>query len=81
LRRLVSRLGGSGELSLYGYYDYGAVWSQDGSPSQSAAVSGVGVALTRGTLAASVEVAQPLIHPDVDGSRSPRVLVDITKTF
>jgi hemolysin activation/secretion protein len=81
LRRLVSRLGGSGELSLYGYYDYGAVWSQDGSPSQSAAVSGIGVALTRGTLAASVEVAQPLIHPDVDGSRSPRVLVDITKTF
>jgi hemolysin activation/secretion protein len=81
LRRLLSRLNGTGELSLYGYYDYGAVWSQDGSPAQSAAVTGIGAAFTRGTLAGSLEVAQPLIHPDVDGSRSPRVLLEVTKTF
>jgi hemolysin activation/secretion protein len=81
LRRLLSRLNGRGELALYGYYDYGAVWSQDGSPSQSAAVTGLGAAFTRGTLSGSLEVAQPLIHPDVDGSRSPRVLLEITKTF
>jgi hemolysin activation/secretion protein len=81
LRRLLSRLNGTGELALYGYYDYGAVWSQDGSPSQSAAVTGLGAAFTRGTLAGSVEVAQPLIHPDVDGSRSARVLLELTKTF
>jgi hemolysin activation/secretion protein len=81
LRRLMSRFKGSGELSLYGYYDYGAVWSQDGSPHQSAAVTGIGVAFTRGSLTGSVEVAQPLIHPDVDGSRSPRVLAEIAKHF
>jgi hemolysin activation/secretion protein len=81
LRRLLSRLSGSGELSIYGYYDYGAVWSQDGSPSQSAAVTGIGTAITRGSLAGSIELAQPLIHPDVDGSRSPRVLVEVTWSF
>lgn len=81
LRRLMSRFEGSGELSLYGYYDYGAVWSQDGSPHQSAAVSGAGVAFSRGSLTCSVELAQPLIHSDVDGGRSPRVLAEVAKHF
>jgi hemolysin activation/secretion protein len=81
LRRLMSRFKGSGELSVYGYYDYGAVGSQDGSPHQSAAVTGIGVAFTGGSLTGSVEVAEPLIHPDVDGSRSPRVLAEIAEHF
>jgi hemolysin activation/secretion protein len=71
---------GPGKISLYGYYDYGRVWSQDGS-SQSAAIAGAGFAVSRGALTGSAEVAQPLIHADVDGSRSPRVFFEVAARF
>jgi hemolysin activation/secretion protein len=81
LRRRLARLADSGEISLYGYYDYGIVWSQDGSPQQCAALTGLGIAFSRAAWTGTAEVAQPLIHPDVDGSRAPRVLAEITWHF
>ena len=72
---------GSGKLSLYGYYDYGHVWSQYGTPTESAAIAGGGLAFSKGTFTASAELAQPLIHPDVDGSRSPRLFVEVATRF
>jgi len=81
LRRDAKRTWGSGKVTLYGYYDYGRVWSQDGSGTQSAAIAGAGVAVSKGALTGSAELAQPLIHPDVDGSRSPRVFFEIAAHF
>jgi hemolysin activation/secretion protein len=72
---------GSGKVSLYGYYDYGRVWSQYLSLTQSAAIAGAGVAFSKGVLTCSAELAQPLIHPDVDGSKSPRVFVEMVARF
>ena len=72
---------GSGKLSAYGYYDYGRVWSQYGIPTQSAAIAGAGLAFSKRALTGSVELAQPLIHPDVDGSKSPRVFFEIAAHF
>jgi len=81
VRRDPRRPSGAGKLSLYGYYDYGQVWSQDGSRTQSAAIAGVGLAVSKGALTASAELAQPLIHPDVDGSKSPRIFFEIAAHF
>jgi len=81
LRHDLTRLMGSGKVSLYGYYDYGRVWSQAGSPTQSAAIAGAGLAVSQGALTGSAELAQPLIHPDVDGSKSPRVFFEIAAHF
>jgi hemolysin activation/secretion protein len=81
LRRRLARFADSGELWLYGYYDYGIVWSQDGNSQQCAALTGLGVAFSKGSWSGTAEVAQPLIHPDVDGSRSPRILAQIAKHF
>jgi hemolysin activation/secretion protein len=72
---------GSGKVSLYGYYDYGKVWSQDGSRTQSAGIAAAGLSFSKGVLTASAELAQPLIHPDVDGSKSPRVFFEIAAHF
>ena len=81
LRRDLRHPLGSVNVSLYGYYDYGQVWSQDGSHAQSAAIAGAGLAVSKGGLTGSVELAQPLIHPDVDGSKSPRLFFDIAAHF
>jgi hypothetical protein len=48
---------------------------------QSAAIAGAGAAFSKGALTASVELAQPLIHPDVDGSKSPRVFFEIAAHY
>ena len=45
------------------------------------AIAAGGLAVSKGALTGSVELAQPLIHPDVDGSKSPRVFFDITAHF
>ena len=81
LRRDAARPLGSGKVSLYGYYDYGRVWSQYASLTQSAAIAGAGLAYSSGMLTCSAELAQPLIHPDVDGSKSPRVFIEIVSRF
>jgi hemolysin activation/secretion protein len=81
LRRELTHPVGSGKVSLYGYYDYGRVWSHYGSPTESAAIAGAGLAFSKGALTGSVELAQPLIHPDVDGSKSPRAFFEIAAHF
>ena len=64
-----------------GYYDYGQVWSQAGIRTQSAAIAAAGLAISKGAFTGSVELAQPLIHPDVDGSKSARVFFEIAAHF
>jgi hemolysin activation/secretion protein len=81
LRRDAAQPWGSGKISLYTYYDYGQVWSHYGIPTESAAIAGAGLAVSKGALTGSVELAQPLIHPDVDGSKSPRVFVELAAHF
>jgi hemolysin activation/secretion protein len=61
--------------------DLRLVWSHYGVPTESAAIAGAGLAVSKGALTGSVELAQPLIHRDVDGSKSPRVFVEIAAHF
>jgi len=81
LRRDLAHGLGSGKVSLYAYYDYGRVWSHYGTPTESAAIAAGGLAVSKGAFTGSVELAQPLIHPDVDGSKSPRVFFEIAGHF
>ena len=81
LRRDLAHGFGSGKVALYAYYDYGRVWSHYGSPTESAAIAAGGLAVGKGALTGSVELAQPLIHADVDGSKSPRVFFEIAGHF
>ena len=70
-----------GNIAFYSYYDYGVVTNQDGSGSDCAAVAGAGLSLLKGAWTGYAEITQPLIHPDVDGSRSPRIFVEIAARF
>jgi hemolysin activation/secretion protein len=81
LRRDLTHPLGSGKISLYSYCEYGRVWSHYGIATQSAGIAGAGLAFGRGRLTSSAELAQPLIHPDVDGSKSPRVFFQVAAHF
>ena len=81
LRRDLAHSLGAGKLSLYAYYDYGRSWSHYGNPTESAAIAAGGLAVSKGALSASLELAQPLIHPDVDGNKSPRVFFEFAGHF
>lgn len=68
-----------GRASLYGFYDIGAVWSHDVSDRASAATAGFGIGLSSERTQSSIELAKPLTRPDVEGSKGPRIFVELTR--
>jgi hemolysin activation/secretion protein len=70
-----------GKASFYGFYDFGAVWSQDSNLRESAATAGAGVGLNGGPVTGYLEVAKPLTHPDVDGRKGARLFFELASRF
>ena len=64
-------------VSVYGFYDIGAAWKQDAPGRESAATAGFGFATQGGRLTGTVEVAQPLTHPDVEGRKELTLFAEI----
>jgi hemolysin activation/secretion protein len=58
-----------GRASMYAFYDVGAAWKQDAPGRESAASGGFGFSAQSGRVSASLELAQPLTHADVEGRR------------
>lgn len=70
-----------GRLSTYGFYDIGAAWKQDFPGRESAATSGLGLALQGAELTGYLEVASPLTGPDIEGKRSATVFAEVSYRF
>ena len=64
--------------SLYGFYDIGAVFGNDGTSRASAATAGIGFAVTSERTQGSIELAKPLTRRDVEGSDDPRVFFELS---
>lgn len=67
-----------GRASLYGFYDLGAVWRNDMPGRESAATAGFGFDVRSERASASLELAGPLTHPDVEGEDDPRLFFEVT---
>lgn len=67
-----------GRTSVYGFYDIAATWKELVPGRESAASAGVGVAIRRGRTRGTLELAQPLTHPDVEGRKDLSLFVEIT---
>jgi hemolysin activation/secretion protein len=63
--------------SLYGFYDVGAVWKQDGGERESASSAGLGFALDFGRFGGFIELAKPLTDADIEGDRSAKVFAEL----
>ena len=66
-----------GRASVYGFYDIGAAWKQDAPGRESAATAGFGFATQGGRVTGSIELAQPLTHPDVEGRKELTLFAEI----
>ena len=64
-------------VAVYGFYDIGATWQHDTRYRDSAATAGFGVAKQGRRLTGTLELAQPLTHPDVDGRKDLRLFAEI----
>jgi hemolysin activation/secretion protein len=64
-------------VAVYGFYDIGAAWQHDTGYRDSAATAGFGVAKQGRRLTGTLELAQPLTHPDVDGRKDLRLFAEI----
>ena len=82
LRRELLNTGAfAGRLSTYGFYDIGTAWKQDRPGSESAATSGIGLALQGAKLTGYLELAAPLSGPDIEGQRHASVFGEISYRF
>jgi hemolysin activation/secretion protein len=63
--------------SLYGFYDIGAAWKQDAPGRESAATAGIGFGTQGKRVSATVELAQPLTHADVEGRRDLALFAEL----
>jgi hemolysin activation/secretion protein len=81
-RELAPGMGWFGKTSAYGFYDIGAVWTQDGPRErESVATGGFGVSMTGERLNGYLEIAQPLTHVDVEGSESATLFAEISLKY
>jgi hemolysin activation/secretion protein len=68
-----------GKTSTYGFYDLGAVWTQDGPRErESVATAGFGVSMSGERLNGYLEIAKPLTHVDVEGSKSATIFAELS---
>lgn len=70
-----------GPAQVYGYYDLGAAWRNDDPGRESGASTGVGLTTRGERFAGYLEVAVPLTHPDVDGSKDAGIFVELSYRF
>ena len=70
-----------GRSSVYAFYDIGAAWKQDVSGRESAATAGFGFAAQARRTSGSLELAQPLTHADVEGSRGLTLFAEVAVSF
>jgi hemolysin activation/secretion protein len=70
-----------GRLSSYGFYDIGSAWKQDRPGRESAATSGLGLAMQGAKLTGYLEVAAPITGPDVEGKRRASVFGELSYRF
>lgn len=75
LRRVPTALG---RASVYGFYDIAATWKETVPDRESAASAGFGLSVRRGQTRATLELAQPLTHADVEGRKDLSLFVEIT---
>ena len=68
-------------VSLYGFYDIGATWKNDAPGRESAATAGFGFATQSTRLSGTLELAQPLTHPDVEGRKELSLFAEVALTF
>jgi hemolysin activation/secretion protein len=76
-RRLPTAPAVLGRASIHGFYDIGAAWKQDVPGRESAATAGVGFAIQSGRVSGTLELAQPLTHADVEGSKGLTLFVEL----
>jgi hemolysin activation/secretion protein len=67
--------------SVYGFYDLGVAFKQDVPGRESAATAGFGFAMQGGRVTSMVELAKPLTHPDVEGSKDLSLFAEIGVSF
>jgi hemolysin activation/secretion protein len=80
-RRLINAPTQLGRTSVYGFYDVGAAWKQDVAGRESAATTGFGFATQGRRTSGSIELAQPLTHPDVEGSVDLSLFAELAINF
>ncbi|HEX6996232.1 MAG TPA: ShlB/FhaC/HecB family hemolysin secretion/activation protein [Gammaproteobacteria bacterium] len=68
-----------GRASLYGFYDIGVVFGNDGTDRASAATAGFGFAVSSEQMLGSIELAKPLTRPDVEGSEDARIFFELLR--
>ena len=68
-----------GRAAVYGFYDIGAVFGNDGTGRASAATAGFGFAVSSERTVGSIELAKPLTRPDVEGSEDARVFFELSR--
>jgi hemolysin activation/secretion protein len=64
-------------VAVCSFYDIGATSQHDTGARESAATAGFGVAKQGRRLTGTLEVAQPLTHPDVEGRKDLRLFAEI----
>ena len=64
-------------VAVYGFYDVGETWQHDTATHDSAATAGFGIAKQGRRLTGTLELAQPLTHPDVEGRKDLRLFAEI----
>jgi len=80
-RELLNTESFAGRLSTYGFYDIGSAWKQDRPGRESAATSGIGLALQGAKLTGYLELAAPLSGPDIEGQRRASVFGEVSYRF
>lgn len=66
-----------GKASAYGFYDIGAVWKNDVAGRDSAATAGIGFAIRDEHTVAKLELARPLVAPNVEGRDDLRLFFEL----
>jgi hemolysin activation/secretion protein len=79
--RLLGAPAALGRVSIYGFYDIGAAWKQDVPGRESAATAGLGVATQGDRFSGTLELAEPLTHPDVEGRKELTLFAELAITF
>jgi len=64
-------------VAVYGFYDIGATWQHNTTGRESAATAGFGLAKQGRRLTGTLELAQPLTRPDVEGRKDLRLFAEI----
>jgi hemolysin activation/secretion protein len=67
--------------ALYGFYDIGVAWKQDAAGRESAATGGFGLAVQANRVSSTIELAQPLTHPDVEGRKDISLFAELALAF